>query len=1014
MPSDRSRTSSDPRYQYKGVVTQQGRVIVDRDFNALQDIVNGRTEVDAADVIGPCGTPDNGFAISLPDTSPPSPPLWSPPAPLPPPFLHPFDFLIAPGTMYVGGQRAVLPERQAGKAISYSYFDQPDFIRPDDPLPVEGSPLRQSAIELVYLHLFEQEVSAVEDPDLLDAALGGVDTTQRLRLMRRVQRLPVQNEDCVSAWAEATALWLKQKGLYLDPETLRLVPQVQLRVGFTQEQAVTGACDPVASGGYLGADNQLIRVQISDAGVPGDATQPAKLLWGYDNASFLYRVAAVVSNGSMLQLARDPPDQFHIPQTGQAVEILKAAAILESEPDETDPTGRRTIVRCVAEATGVIRTLAQPYGPASSSDTTKYIVLDRALPSDYANDTNPLFLRVWQAELPFNQAGDTVELSDPSTNATTGIKITLSTPKGEALTAGAFWMIAARPSTPQAVYPERLLTAPQPPDGPRQWACPLAVIDWAGTYAPILHDCRCLFDNLVTLTKRKGGCCTVNVSPKDLTATHTLQAVIDKAAGLAGVVTVCLSPGVYRLNQPLRLNSMHSSTDSKMIIDGCGGGVIIQGDPRADLKAFSDGLLVLSEASAVTLRGLQLQAPAASLPANLLPEIPALAMIGVRAAYAGNLTVEDCSFLFSPPASAVPATLIFGTGIFLQGDCSGLVVRGCSFASTISPTLTPLPSARTVAAEAASSPRAWDLFAGDLRAPLKAIIAQAAIRPRILEGAAAVAPFAAIVGCLAASGFTADLTEAGGQEPICRLGDATICDNGFNNLTLPVTLNGVDTRTVRLQDNYVTECLDGFWLWLNGFVPPTGTSEAKDFNEVSGAILFEEYFLIYFLGSRYPLPLPATPPVIANGTITPASLFLRGNQIEMKPSGNQGSTAIMILANRSPVQGKDTSASLIISDNRLRSQTSQVLAPTALLVLADSERCTITGNLIFNEEARLTEEFLYPASLFIIPNSSTRGGLLAVVGNVLLGRTDLDKLTRTDAPAPFDTWVRFNSLLRAP
>ena len=571
MPSDRSRSSSDPRYQYKGVVTQQGRVIVDRDFNSLQDIVNGRTEADAADVIGPCGTPDNGFAIILPDTSPPSPPLWSPPAPLPPPFLHPFDFLIAPGTMYVGGQRAVLPERQAGKAISYSYFDQPDFIRPDDPLPVEDSPLRQSAIELVYLHLFEQEVSAVEDPDLLDAALGGVDTTQRLRLMRRVQRLPMQNEDCVSAWAEATALWLKQKGLYLDPETLRLVPQVQLQVGFTQEQAVADPCDPVAKGGYLGADNQLIRVQISDAGVPGDATQPAKLLWGYDNASFLYRVAKVVSNGKMLQLTRDPPDQFHIPQTGQVVEILTSAAILESEPDETDPTGQSTIVRCVAEATGVVRTLTQPYGPASSSDTTKYIVLDRPLPSDYANDANPLFVRVWQAELSFDAAGATVELSDlASPRATTGITVTLSVPQGEPLTKGAFWLIAARPSTPQAVYPERLLVTAQPPDGPREWACPLAVIDWTG-YSPGVHDCRCTFENLVTLSKRKGGCCTVSVSPEDLTPTKTLQSIIDRAAGLADVVTVCLNPGVYGLSQPLRLDSRHS----KLVLEACSGGVTI-------------------------------------------------------------------------------------------------------------------------------------------------------------------------------------------------------------------------------------------------------------------------------------------------------------------------------------------------------------------------------------------------------------------------------------------------------
>ena len=116
MPSDRSRSSHDIRYNYSGVVTQQGRVILDRDFNALQQIVNSEIESDALDIIGPCGTPDNGFAVSLAASGQTSPPLWSPPAPLSPPGIEPFDFLVSPGTMYLGGERAVLPKvRQNGR-----------------------------------------------------------------------------------------------------------------------------------------------------------------------------------------------------------------------------------------------------------------------------------------------------------------------------------------------------------------------------------------------------------------------------------------------------------------------------------------------------------------------------------------------------------------------------------------------------------------------------------------------------------------------------------------------------------------------------------------------------------------------------------------------------------------------------------------------------------------------------------------------------------------------------------
>src|SRR5215468_10244556 len=100
MPSDITRTSDDIRQGYKGPVMQQGRVILDRDFNALQETLSGAIEADALDIIGACGTPDDGFAISIPEiSSPPDSNLWAPPAPLNAPAPHPLDFFISPGTM---------------------------------------------------------------------------------------------------------------------------------------------------------------------------------------------------------------------------------------------------------------------------------------------------------------------------------------------------------------------------------------------------------------------------------------------------------------------------------------------------------------------------------------------------------------------------------------------------------------------------------------------------------------------------------------------------------------------------------------------------------------------------------------------------------------------------------------------------------------------------------------------------------------------------------------------------
>jgi len=499
MPSDRTRTSDDLRQRYKAVVMQQGRVILDRDFNALREIVDRRIAADALDEIGSCGTPDDGFAISLPKIGPSASVAWSYSAP------NPWDFLIAPGTMYVGGQRVVLSPPGPGQP-PWSYFNQPDWIRPDDPAAFSGS-YSTPPREYVYLRVFEQEVGAVEDPDLLDVALGGPDTTQRIRLMWRVERMPVDATDCATALAQA---W-SARGFLFAATTMALRPQVALQVvSFAATPTTSNPCDPVAQGGYLGADNQLIRLQI------GESTNgQARLLWGYDDASFLYRIASVGSDGQTLQLRQVPVDAFHYPKPRQIVEVLRTAAILGTEPDATDPTGQRTIVRCIAEATGQVATVT------TYSNVDNTVTLDSLLPKDYGNDPNrPLFLRIWQGRQTIDlSSAQPISLTDPTGQTSPGIKVTITVPsggpKGAALPVGAFWMIAARPSTPQAVYPERYLTSPQPPDGPRQWVCPLATIAWgggdpasvppsSGPAGTVIRgpDCSPHFEDLVTLTAR--------------------------------------------------------------------------------------------------------------------------------------------------------------------------------------------------------------------------------------------------------------------------------------------------------------------------------------------------------------------------------------------------------------------------------------------------------------------------------------------------------------------------------
>lgn len=653
-------------------------MILDRDFNAMQETITGELAADAADIVGPCGTPDDGFKISLEPTGS-TPILWSPPSPLSPPETsEQWDFLIAPGTMYIGGQRAAFSARSPGQTepFSYSYFDQPDWINPPRP----SNPVN----EVVSLHLFEQEVCAVEDPDLLDVALGGPDTTQRVRLMRRIERC--SGDKC----ADAAKQW-KDKGFKLDPETMRLLPQVALQARFPAPAAPTNPCDPVATGGYLGAFNQLIRVETRNP-AGGSPT----LLWGYDNASFLYRVTAPASGSpaTTLTLAQAPVDAFHQPVQNQVVEVLRMAAVLADDPNAIDPT--RPILRCVAEARGHVTALSQAY--ATNSDGTGTVGL-ASLPTEYSNDLSngrPLFLRIWQGQSfsdPTSASGiELVDFAGQSTN----LWVTLTVPAGGALPHGAFWMIAVRPSTPQVVYPERFLESAQPPDGPHQWMCPLAVIDWSGgtnSLSPpagnaipeITQDCREKFCNLVGLTKReRAGCCTFRVGDGvntfgDFTS---VQVAIDSLPPEGG--EICILAGRYF--------EAVTISKSNVVIHGCGQETRIASPSYGPKHLKNSGAVIrIENAHRVELRSLVIEAGvgdvgvlglkrAKILLSNIrLTEVIVTATDQSAVNVAGNsVGVERCTMILVEKLGELPAVYIEGEGIYFTenwiGPSSGTIL----------------------------------------------------------------------------------------------------------------------------------------------------------------------------------------------------------------------------------------------------------------------------------------------------------------------------------------------------
>jgi hypothetical protein len=931
MGSDRARISYDKTQQYRAVVAQQGRVTLEADLNEAQQIASEELREETLDFVGSSGTPDNGYEVidyKVIDPKKPS---------------QPFDFATRAGTMYVGGVRAF-----STKPIEYS--NQLDWLdRVGDRDWVDPSNTA-SASELVYLLLREQEISAVEDSALLEKALGGPDTTQRLRLIQHIVRLKTNSANCSSGLDEAIEIW-RERGLQLDRSTLQLLSAATLKVSFSPPTTPADLCEPEARSGYLGAENQLIRVQISGS---------KQLVWGFDNAAFLYR-AEVVSN-QILRLKSRPVDDFHRPRANQAIEILRSAAQLNNQ-------------EYIAAATGLVTTLTAPYNP-----DTREVSLAAELSTEYSDlkQTPRLFLRVWEEVIDFTP-GVAVSLGK------TGLQVTLQTTNNQPFHIGDYWQIAVRPGEPTEVYPPRYLEAPQSPNGPRLWVCPLAVIGWKDRQLNAIEDCRNPFDNLVGVTRRNlGGCCTVTVRSEDLTPERTLQSILDRFASLnrpnRDQITICLMPGIYQLPQSLQLGPQHSN----FTLQGCGDGAELQAAPGKE-ENFLHGLIVLNRANYVTLRNLRFQLPIVPfakaggiltpLPGSRRPEISRgeqlnfgerfqktlRVSIGIRPLHCALLAVENCLFRF-----AIEKTInLFAVGIFAGSECWELQLVNNRF----------LRDEEYLITQEKTTENEQRFLLGYLLSPSLIPTKE----PRQFN----------IVPSL--------------------LQDAVIRDNRFTGLTTAMLLLA-DTGMIRLESNTVLQCISGFWL------TPIELGEVLGANLETAllGILFPlpESFDVRELAQKYEENVQNIP------GIDRLSLSLHASSNDIDTQVTEGSQllsgpGLVVAGNKrqNPDRRRErgnrdrlTTSSVLLTANKFRNHIPAENKNNFLgtVLISEVERCTVTGNLILNES---------PGEAISLVMSKISAS--SVTGNIFDGRPELPDRSNlgTSVPPPMNTWEFLNTVI---
>jgi hypothetical protein len=550
--TDISRSAFDPRKHYAGVRMQQGRVIVDDDWNEEQLIDDEATRRTLVDLVGPAGSPDQGFLMENPTVA-----------------GGKLDFDILPGTFYLGGLRLGLEAKQ-------TFRTQADWLQEDAEAP---TPPAAERYDLAYLEVWQQSVQAVEDSELFEVALGGPDTSTRVRTMARVRLFPdVGTSECSGAWQHLRDAWAALGRGTVNAQA-ELVPDVTLTVAYGAGGDSDDLCTPTVAGGYLGAENQAIRVQLVDS---------THLTWGFDNASPLYRVQ-VKADGVTVTLLTEPRDQAHWPLAGQVVEILAWSAVL--------PNGEK-----VAERTGHLSTVAASYSPDSGR-----LTLQTALPAnfgqgwrqrpdapDLARPSEFLFMRVWDRGS--DRASAPAIAFTPGTAVTLGNTGLLVTIAGPDRPPGDYWIIAARPETPNRVVPWQLEEG-RAPNAPRTFVAPLGIIHWTTSGRPaggvVIHDCRETFHPLTRLR----GCFTYTVG--DGTHSHgdfsRIQDAINHLPSAGGEIRVL--PGQYEEHVLIEARR-------NVVISGCGRrSVVWARDGDVD-----KGVIIIANSMNVTIRSLAVAA----------------------------------------------------------------------------------------------------------------------------------------------------------------------------------------------------------------------------------------------------------------------------------------------------------------------------------------------------------------------------------------------------------------------
>jgi hypothetical protein len=609
MKGDFSNWRDERRRNFAGVLHQQGRVLLDGDWNAQTEIFNDWQDTAGRDIIG-------AGVAAVPSDKPKSFKITS--------AIHSLadnnvQLEVTPGRVWADGLLAQLfgepdPDSTADVDRVATYL-----LPPIQEPPFDESTIEAGVRDAVVLEVWREEINGFQMPAaLIEPALGGPDTTERVHTAMAFRLFRLEAGDTCENIRGKLQDDFSKKG--------------KLTVTLNPPNAGAGDCPTVAGGGYTGFEHNLYRIEIANVD-----SGPAMFKWSQYAGGLVGRghfdaaTKEVAIKANTQAIINSGLSSFYL----EAVEYDKLLGHWRVTYG-ADATLNNNILIIGAERFGTI-----PNNP---------------------NDTDTSFFRLWNGIEEIQNFTSDDELPN-----NVGINLDFEAPAGSNYVPGDYWTFPVRAGE---IISEDVLINNKAPQGIHYHRVPLAVLTWADTedVEQPIEDCRHIFPPLTRLAT----CCTYRVGDgiDSWGDFEKIQDAIDALPKEGG--EVCVLPGTYRESVQIfgkrNITVKGCGIRSRVISDA--GPNETNADPvihikhSRSIKIESLAIFAHKTGVGVQVEGTEMKGRLGGTARDIKLEklyIEAAQRCGIQAHIAYEVVIRGCDIEMSDePSDAV--------GIFLTGD----------------------------------------------------------------------------------------------------------------------------------------------------------------------------------------------------------------------------------------------------------------------------------------------------------------------------------------------------------